>query len=68
MILTRKQRAVVRLRRSGLGPTEIARETGKCRETISRLLSRAKRALRSNGIDPEKVLNPDDADLLELVA
>lgn len=68
MILTRKQRAVLRLRRDGLGPTAIASATGLNRVTISRLLSRAKRNLRQAGIDPSKVLTRTDADLLELIA
>lgn len=67
MNLTRKQRAVLRLRREGFGPTAIASVTGLHRVTVSRLLSRAKRNLRRSGIDPEKVLSDKAADLLELV-
>lgn len=67
MILTRKQQAVLRLRRAGHGPAEIARETGLTRETVSRLLSRAKRNLRRAGIDPERLLSEKNAELLELV-
>jgi DNA-binding CsgD family transcriptional regulator len=66
MILTRKQQAVLRLRRAGHGPTAIARETGLARETVSRLLSRAKRNLRQAGIDPDKVFEGEKLDLLEL--
>jgi DNA-directed RNA polymerase specialized sigma24 family protein len=66
MILTRKQRAVVRLTKVGLGPSAIARETGLARETVSRLLSRAKRNLRDAGFSPEKLLDSEDYDLLEL--
>lgn len=68
MLLTRKQQAVLRLKRDGLNPSAIARETGLARETVSRLLSRAKRNLRQAGIDPEKVLSRRDADLLELIS
>lgn len=68
MILTRKQRAVLRLRRAGFGPTAIASVTGLHRVTVSRLLSRAKRNLRRSGIDPDKILAVKDEDILELVA
>ena len=67
MLLTRKQRAVLRLARAGLGPTAIARETGHSRESVSRLLSRAKRRLRDAGLAPEKLLAEDKYDLLDLV-
>lgn len=68
MVLTRKQQSVIRLRRAGLGPTEISRSTGQTRETVSRLLSRAKRNLRRAGLDPEKMLADDQRDILELIA
>ncbi len=68
MILTRKQRAVIRLAREGFGPTQIASVTGARRETVSRLLSRAKRNLQRNGIDAAMIIRGHEADFLELVA
>lgn len=67
MILTRKQRAVLRLAREGIGPTAISRETGLNRVTVSRLLSRARKNLIRAGLNYEKVMGDKDIDLLELV-
>jgi transcriptional regulator len=66
MLLTRKQKSVLRLRREGFGPTAIARAAGMNRVTVSRILSRAKRNLRNAGIDPDKALSPKDHDLMDL--
>ncbi len=66
MFLTRKQRAVLRLSRTGLGPTQIARETGLHRQTVQKLKARAMRNLRDAGLDPVKLLQADKYDLLEL--
>ncbi len=68
MLLTRKQRAVIRLAREGFGPTKIASVTGLHRVTVSNLLSRAKRNLRRNGLDPAMVIGGHEADFLDLVA
>lgn len=59
---------MLRLTRLGLGPTEIARETGMHRQTIQKLKSRALRNLRAAGLNPEKVLSGEQADVLELVS
>jgi hypothetical protein len=41
-------------------------EIGCARETVSRLLSRAKRNLRRAGLDPERALDPQRYDLMEM--
>ena len=67
MVLTAKQSAAIRLARSGRGPTEIARETGLHRVSVSKLLSRAKKRLRAAGLDPDKLIDGDMCNVMELM-
>ena len=67
MILTRKQRAVLKLSREGFTPSQIAKETGMHRVSVAQLLERAKKRLRAAGLSPEKVLEADKGELLELI-